>query len=67
MELKLFTDLIDALGKVAGGLRAIVSLPKADGETMRYTLDETCHLVDTAVILERQEFIKQELELYSLV
>ncbi len=28
MELKLFTDLIDALGKVAGGLKAIVNLPR---------------------------------------
>ena len=27
MELKLCTDLIDALGKVAGGLNAIVNLP----------------------------------------
>ena len=26
MELKLFTALIDALGKVAGGLKAIVNL-----------------------------------------
>ncbi|TPW12916.1 MAG: hypothetical protein FD130_1666, partial [Halothiobacillaceae bacterium] len=41
MELKLFTDLIDAIGKVAGGLKAIVNLPKAERETMRQTLDET--------------------------
>ena len=47
MELKLFTDLIDALGRVAGGLKAIVNLPKADRETMRRTLDETYHLIDT--------------------
>ena len=26
MEFKLFTDLIEALGKVAGGLKAIVNL-----------------------------------------
>jgi hypothetical protein len=49
MELKLFTDLIDALGKVAGGLKAIVNLPKAERETMRRTLDETYRLVDTTL------------------
>ena len=30
MELKFFIDLIDAIGKVAGGLKAIVNLPKAE-------------------------------------
>ncbi len=49
MELKLFTDLIDALGKVAGGLKAIVNLPKAERETMRRTLDETYRLIDTTL------------------
>jgi len=38
MRLKLFTDLIDALGKVAGGLKAIVNLPKAERETVRRPL-----------------------------
>ena len=41
MELELFTDLIDALVKVAGGLKAIVNLPKAEREAMRRILDET--------------------------
>ncbi|MDP2619114.1 MAG: hypothetical protein Q8P46_02885 [Hyphomicrobiales bacterium] len=49
MELKLFTDLIDALGKVAGGLKAIVNLPKAERGTMRRTLNETYRLVDTTL------------------
>lgn len=49
MELKLFTDLIDALGKVASGLKAIVHLPKAERETMRQTLDETYRLIDTTL------------------
>ena len=49
MELKLFTDLIAALGKVAGGLKAIVNLPKAERETMRRTLDETYRLIDTTL------------------
>lgn len=34
MELKLFTDLIDALNKVAGGPKTIVNLPKAEREAM---------------------------------
>ena len=48
-ELKVFTDLIDALGKVAGGLKAIVNLPKAERETIRHTLDETYRLIDTTL------------------
>lgn len=49
MDLKLFTDLIDALGKVAGGLKAIVNLPKTERETIRRTLDETYRLIDTTL------------------
>ncbi len=49
MKLKLFTNLIDALGKVAGGLKAIVNLPKAVREAMRRTLDETYRLIDTTL------------------
>jgi len=49
MELKLFTELIDALGKVAGWLKAIVNLPKAQRETKRRTLDETYRLMDTTL------------------
>ena len=45
MTLKLFTDPIDALGKVAGGLKAIVDLPKAERAAMRRTLDETCRVL----------------------
>ncbi len=49
MEFKLFTDLIDALGKAAGGLKAIVNLPKAEREAMRRTLDEAYRLIDTTL------------------
>jgi hypothetical protein len=49
MEIKLFTDLIDALGKVASGLKSIVNLPKAERETIRRTLDETYRLIDTTL------------------
>jgi hypothetical protein len=45
MELKLFTDLIDALGKVASGLKAMVNLSKAEREAMRRTVDETYRLM----------------------
>mgnify|MGYP001582371196 CR=1 FL=1 len=47
MELKLFSDLIDGLGEVEGGVKAIVNLPRAERETMRRTLDETYRLIDT--------------------
>ena len=43
IELKLFTDLINTLGKVAGRLKPIVNLPKAEQEAMHQTLDETYH------------------------
>ena len=47
--IKLLTDLIDALGKVAGRLKAIANLPKAERETMCRTLDETYRLIDTTL------------------
>jgi hypothetical protein len=47
--LTFFTDLIDALGKVAGGLKAVVNLPKAQRETIRQTLDENYRLIDTTL------------------
>lgn len=49
MELKLFTDLIAALSKVAGGLKAFVNLPRTERETMRKTLDVTYRLIDTTL------------------
>ena len=121
LELKLFTDLIDALGKVAGGLKALVNLPKAERATLAGTLAGAVSAKDwdgllqqmrailategevalfigqqfqlhasdarsagqdtkrtqsirdalaafrIALIAERQELIKQELELYTLV
>ncbi|MEK6675310.1 MAG: hypothetical protein AABZ47_06600 [Planctomycetota bacterium] len=41
MALRLFTDLLNTLAKVAGGLKAIVNLPKAGRERQElehYTL-----------------------------
>jgi hypothetical protein len=49
MELKLLTDVIDALGEVAGGLKAIVNLPKAERKAMRQPLDEAYRLLDTTL------------------
>ncbi len=49
MSIKLFTDLIDALGKVAGGLKTIVNLPKSERDAIRGTLDETYRLIDTTL------------------
>lgn len=47
MEIRLFSDMIDALGKVSGGLKAIVNLPKARREAIHLTLGETYRLIDT--------------------
>lgn len=49
MEFKFFTDLIDALGKVATGLKTLVQLPKTERETIRSTLDEKYRLIDTTL------------------
>ena len=45
MKFQFFADLIDALGKVAGDLKAIVNLPKTERETIRRTLDEIYRLI----------------------
>ena len=47
MELILFTDLIDALGKVAGGLKVIVNLPKVERGDDAQTLAKTHRLANT--------------------
>lgn len=49
MELKLFSELIDALGKVVNGLKAIANLPKKEREKIYKTLDETYRLIDTTL------------------
>ena len=49
MEFRLFTDLIDALGEVAGGLKATVNLTRTERETMRRTLGEAWRLIDTTL------------------
>jgi hypothetical protein len=49
MDLKIFTDLINALGKVASGIKTLVNLPKTERETISRTLDETYRLIDTTL------------------
>lgn len=49
MEVKLFTDLVNALGTVATKLKSIIDLPKAEREKIRQTLDETYRLIDTTL------------------
>jgi hypothetical protein len=49
MGLKFFSDLIEALGKVASGLKSLVNLPRAEREKTRQVLDETYRLLDTTL------------------
>ena len=49
MELIPFTDLVDALSKVADRLKVIVNLPKSEHETICRTMDETNWLTDTTL------------------
>jgi hypothetical protein len=49
MELKLFADLIDALDKIARGLKAAANFPKDQRDRYRQTMDETYRLIDTAL------------------
>jgi len=49
MEIKIFSDLVDVLGKVANGLKALSALPKAERDKYRETLDETYGLIDAAL------------------
>lgn len=47
--LKLFTDLIDAVGKVVDGLKTIAGLPKAEREKYRQVMEEIYTLIDTTL------------------
>ena len=49
MELGLFTNLIKALGNIAGRLNASVNLAKAERDAIRRTLDESYRLIDTTL------------------
>jgi len=49
MDIKLFSDMIDALGKVTSALKSAVSLPKAERERYRQTMAENYRLIDTTL------------------
>ncbi len=49
MEFKLFTDLIDTLGKVTKGLKALKDIPKKERAKFREVMDETYRLIDTTL------------------
>ena len=49
MEIKIFTDFIDAIGKVATGLKALANLPKNERDKYRQTMDEAFRLIDTTI------------------
>lgn len=59
MELKRFTDLIAALDKMAGGLKAIVSLPNAEREAVRLTRYETRRFVDPRASLSGKNVLSK--------
>jgi hypothetical protein len=49
MQLKLFTDLIEAFGKVTGSFKAIVNLLETEREISRWALNEIYRLIDTTL------------------
>lgn len=49
INIKLFSDLIDALGKVGSGLNALVNLPRIERDQYRLVLDDTNQLIHTAL------------------
>jgi hypothetical protein len=49
MDIKLFSDMIDALGKVTSALKSAASLPKAERERYRQTMADNYRLIDTTL------------------
>lgn len=49
MDIKIFTDLLDAIGKVFAGIKAIAKLPKEVRGKYRQTMEETYMLMDTTL------------------
>lgn len=63
MNFKLFSDLIDALGKVVGGFKALVNLPKAERDKYRQTMEATYLLMDTTlnmVIIRLGDILREQ-------
>ena len=51
MDIKLFSDLIDALGKVMGALKTLTGLPKSERDKYRQVLDDTNQLIITTLTM----------------
>src|SRR5262245_26463006 len=49
MDIKLFSDLIEALSKVASGLKVLANLPQTEREKYRQVLDDTYQLIHTTL------------------
>ena len=49
MEIKVFSDLIDALGKVTSGLKSAASLPRDERDKYRQTMAENYRLIETTL------------------
>lgn len=49
MQLKLFIDLLAALGKVVSGLKAIANLSKAERAKYHQVMDDTYRLIETTL------------------
>jgi hypothetical protein len=49
MDIQLFSDLIDTLGKVAEGIKALANIPKNEREKYRQVMDDTYRLIDTTL------------------
>lgn len=51
LEVKMFSDAIDALGKVFAGIKALSELPKKERYRYLATMDEAYQLLDSTLIL----------------
>lgn len=61
MEIKFFSDLIDALGKAGGWLKSMASLPRSERDRYRQVLDDTHQLIHatlTMIILRLGDILR---------
>ncbi|MDZ7652135.1 MAG: hypothetical protein U5L03_06000 [Burkholderiaceae bacterium] len=49
MDIKIFSDMLDALGKITSALKAAASLPKAEREQYRQVIGQNYQLLDTTL------------------
>lgn len=61
MDINLFSDLIDAMGKAGGWLKSTASLPKSERDRYRHVLDDTYQLIHatlTMIILRLGDILR---------